>query len=134
MKLCLQFTLYVKINFYLLLLLIEWTNWNSNEVNWNLLGNWSNWHNHISYIEIPKSNIFWHSTYIAFVCHTWVKRIQIFSTYSLLVKFKDVTKKRLLILHFEQKIQKIGFFDLLRKIMIFSNHDLNSMKISTCRR
>jgi hypothetical protein len=44
-------------------------------------------------------------------------------------QIKDVTEERLLILHFEQKIQKIqkiGFFDFLQKIMIFSNHDYNS--------
>jgi hypothetical protein len=39
-------------------------------------------------------------------------------------QIKDVTEERLLILHFErkiQKIQKIGFFYFLQKIMIFSN-------------
>jgi hypothetical protein len=30
-------------------------------------------------------------------------------------QIKDVTEERLLILHFEQKIQKIGFFDFLQK-------------------
>ncbi len=36
-------------------------------------------------------------------------------------QIKDITEERILILHSEQKIKKIGFFDFFQKIMIFSN-------------